>query len=175
MDLVEAFKIELRKLIDEPNFGVKTFVKLERVARACRGFFIALSGRIGDISGAQMIEGDPDAESLPGSFMTAGGVVPLPSPSFGALAPSPLTETGGAAMIRELVKMVPQILGQSAQKNNGTSLKTLIETLAIARDHDMTDLIVELEKKILDKLADDPRPQAVLKPHEEDKIEEVSP
>src|SRR3990172_4747886 len=48
MELVEALKAELRKMLDDPNFGVKTLVKLERSARAGRSFLIAMSGKTGD-------------------------------------------------------------------------------------------------------------------------------
>lgn len=180
MEFIEALRMELRKMLDDPGFGVKSLIKLERSARAGRAFLITLSGKVGDVVvGGQTIENDPDAEETLESGLavnTAVGPVGLPSPSFGPIAPAPFMETGGAAMIRELVKLVPQMIaGKDGSK--AESLTNLIDALAVARSQGMTDVAAELEKKIVGKSLDGDRPVGYARVVSENnsKVEEVTP
>jgi hypothetical protein len=125
--LVEAIRIELKKLVEMPDLDVH-LGEIARVAHQADDLLVCLK------SPEAVMQGEHAITAMPGVGLALGPNNP---------------ETYGATMLRQLVEAF------SAKKQaNNESPEAITEALAVARREGMTDVAAELEKKLLGKAID---------------------
>lgn len=147
--LMEALRVEIVKLATEGDgkegkaLTVDVLARIMRVAKTGRDLMVALSVSPENLAGmvkrpnlfsSLSGDGEVDSDGVGNSQMSVG---PLGFP----FAPSSMGENFGVTVIREIIA--------AARNLNGTnSPARLVEAIAVAKEHGLTDIATDLEKQL---------------------------
>lgn len=132
--LVEAIRIELKKLVEMPDLDVH-LGEIARVAHQADDLLVCLK------SPEAVMQGEHAITAMPSVGLAVGPNNP---------------ETYGATMLRQLV--------EAFSNKKKDSADDLVEAIATARREGMTDIAAELEQKLLGKKLEGEKPVTSLEP-----------
>jgi len=128
--LLNEIRKELRRRIEEPN--------LDENLGAIGRFAMQADDLLAHVKAPEAVMREEHAITLPGPGGDPSGV-----------------ETYGATIVRQLIPLI-----QSYQQTQRETPESLVYAIASARRAGMTDVAMELEKKLVGKTLDGPRPVA---------------
>lgn len=143
--LSEALRAEIRTALEAGGkpFSIAVARRVYDLAIAARDLLVTASGN----SVGSAIEAVEDSQG-PLDSVTGPSATP---------APTIVAETFGARMIRELLAAIPMLRNETRESEDP---KALVHALAEARRHGMTDVAVELEKKLFGRVLEGLQPVA---------------